>query len=119
VKVLASEEAAQRRFAENNPDGAAHEVPALAALRDLVRSPDGMTAIELDDGQRVFAPAGSSPAEVKRQLAERQSSGTGPNYSASYILRRRPQKYGLKKGLPARYKIPTRGRGPIDGSNGA
>jgi len=29
-----------------------------------------MMAIELDDGRRVFAPAGSSPAEVKRQLAK-------------------------------------------------
>ena len=52
-------------------DGAANEVSALAALRDLVRPPDGMTTIELDDGRRVFAPAGSSPAEVKRQLANR------------------------------------------------
>ena len=51
-------------------DGAANEPPALAALLNLVRSPDGMMAIELDDGRRVFAPAGSSPAEVKRQLAK-------------------------------------------------
>ena len=51
-------------------DGAANEPPALVALRDLVRPPDGMIAIELDDGRRVFAPAGSSPTEVKRQLAK-------------------------------------------------
>jgi len=50
-------------------DGAKNEVPALAALRDPVRPPDGMTAIELYDGRRVFAPAGTNPAEVKRQLA--------------------------------------------------
>ena len=50
-------------------DGATNEVPALAALRDLVRPPDGMIAIELGDGRRVFAPAGTSPTEVKRQLA--------------------------------------------------
>ena len=49
-------------------DGAANEVPALAALRDLVRPPDGMMMIELEDGRRVFAPAGISPAELKRQL---------------------------------------------------
>jgi transposase-like protein len=55
-------------------DGTANEVPALAALRDLVRPPDGMTTIELDDGRRVFAPAGSSPAEVKRQLANREKA---------------------------------------------
>ncbi len=51
-------------------EGAANEPPALAALRNLVRPPDGMMAMELDDGRRVFAPAGSSPAEVKRQLAK-------------------------------------------------
>ena len=39
-------------------------MPALAALRDPVRPPDGMTAIELGDGRCVFAPAGTSPAEV-------------------------------------------------------
>jgi transposase-like protein len=55
-------------------DGATNEVPALAALRDLVRPPDGMTTIELDDGRRVFAPAGSSLAEVKRQLANRKKA---------------------------------------------
>jgi transposase-like protein len=55
-------------------DGAADELPALAALRDLVRPPDGMTAIELDDGRRVFAPAGSSPAAVKRQLAGKEKA---------------------------------------------
>lgn len=54
--------------------GTANEVPALAALRDLVRPPDGMTAVELEDGRRVFAPAGSSPAEVKRQLANKEKA---------------------------------------------
>jgi transposase-like protein len=53
-------------------DDAAKEVPALAALRDLVRAPDGMTAIELEDGRRVFAPTGISLAEVKRQLAGKE-----------------------------------------------
>ena len=55
-------------------DGAKNEVPALAALRDLVRPPDGMTAIELYDGRRVFAPAGTNPAEVKRQLAGKEKA---------------------------------------------
>jgi transposase-like protein len=32
-------------------DGAANEPSALAALRDLVRPPGGMIAIELDDGR--------------------------------------------------------------------
>ncbi|MBZ9742241.1 IS66 family insertion sequence element accessory protein TnpA [Mesorhizobium sp. CO1-1-4] len=47
---------------------------ALAALRDLVRPPDGMIAIELDDGRRVFAPVGSTPAAVKRQLAGKEKA---------------------------------------------
>lgn len=53
-------------------DSAAIEVPALAELRDQVRPPDEMTMIELDDGRRMFAPAGTSPAEVKRQLANKE-----------------------------------------------
>lgn len=55
-------------------DGAANELPALAALRDLVQPPDGMMAIELEDGRRVFAPAGSNPAAVKRQFAKKETS---------------------------------------------
>jgi transposase-like protein len=55
-------------------DDMANAVPALAALRDLVRPPDGMMAIELDDGRRVFAPAGTSLAAVKRQLAGKEKT---------------------------------------------
>lgn len=54
--------------------GATNEVPALTTLRDLVRPPDGMTAVELEDGRRVFAPVGSSLAEVKRQLANKEKA---------------------------------------------
>jgi hypothetical protein len=53
-------------------DGETNDMWALAALRDLMRPPDGMTTIELDDGRRVSAPSGTSPAEVKRQLAAKQ-----------------------------------------------
>jgi transposase-like protein len=55
-------------------DSTAKDMPALAALRDLVKPPDGMMAIDLDDGRRVFAPAGSSAAEVKRQLAAKEKA---------------------------------------------
>ncbi|MGY4173466.1 hypothetical protein [Bradyrhizobium sp. USDA 4529] len=41
-------------------DGAANEVPVLAVLRNLVQPPDGMMALELADGRRVFAPAGNT-----------------------------------------------------------
>ena len=33
-----------------------------------------MIAIELGDGRRVFAPAGSNPAAVKRQLAGKEKA---------------------------------------------
>ncbi|MEZ2329026.1 transposase [Mesorhizobium sp. RCC_202] len=55
-------------------DGAESEPPALAALRNLVRPPDGMVAIELDDGRRVFAPAGTTSAAVKRHLAGKEKA---------------------------------------------
>ena len=55
-------------------EGTANEPSALAVLRDLVRPPDGMIAIELDDGRRVFAPEGSNPAAVKRRLAKGKAS---------------------------------------------
>jgi transposase-like protein len=55
-------------------NGAANEPPALAVVRDLVRPPHGMMAIELDDGRRVFAPEGSNPAAVKRRLAKGETS---------------------------------------------
>ncbi|MGY4400778.1 IS66 family insertion sequence element accessory protein TnpB [Bradyrhizobium sp. USDA 3315] len=45
------------------------ELPALAALPDMVQPPDGMMALELADGRRVFAPAGSTPAVVMPRLA--------------------------------------------------
>jgi hypothetical protein len=55
-------------------NGAANEVPALAVLCDLVRPPDGMTANEMADRRRVFAPADSSPAAVKRQLTKSEKA---------------------------------------------
>ncbi|MDX8496710.1 transposase [Mesorhizobium sp. VK22B] len=55
-------------------DGMADELPALAALRGLVQPPDGMVAIELDDGRRVFAPAGTTAAAVKRQLTAKEKA---------------------------------------------
>jgi hypothetical protein len=42
---------------------------ALAVLRDLVRPPDGMIAIEVGDGQRLFAPASSNAAALRLRLS--------------------------------------------------
>jgi hypothetical protein len=51
------------------------DVPAIIRLRDLVQPPDGMTAIDLDDGRRVFAPAGVDPQAVREHVV---SEGAEP-----------------------------------------
>jgi len=40
----------------------------MLRLRDLVQPPDGMTAVDLPDGRRVFAPAGVDPYAVREQV---------------------------------------------------
>ena len=45
-----------------------------AVLHDLLRPADGMAAVELGDGRRVFAPIGSDPAAVRRHVAEREAT---------------------------------------------
>lgn len=42
-------------------------------LHDLLPIPDGMAAVDLPDGRRVFAPAGSDPEAVRRTVAEREA----------------------------------------------
>jgi Transposase len=43
-------------------------------LHDLLRPADGMTAVELGDGRRVFAPEGSDPETVRRHVADRETA---------------------------------------------
>jgi transposase-like protein len=43
-------------------------------LNDLLQPPDGMTAVELDDGRRVFAPMGSDPDAVRRHVIEHETA---------------------------------------------
>jgi Transposase len=43
-------------------------------LHDLLQPPDGMTAVELADGRRVFAPAGSDPDAVRRHVFEQEAA---------------------------------------------
>ncbi len=51
------------------------EAPADAlVLQDLLSVPDGMAAVELGDGRRVFAPIGVDPGAVRRQVAEREAA---------------------------------------------
>jgi len=42
-------------------------------LHDLLPIPDGMAAVDLPDGRRVFAPAGSDPEAVRRHVAEQEA----------------------------------------------
>lgn len=43
-------------------------------LRDLLPVPDGMAAVNLPDGRRVFAPASVDPDAVRRHVAEREAA---------------------------------------------
>ena len=57
-------------------DGQPAAGPASAAplvMQDLLPVPDGMEAVDLHDGRRVFAPIGSDPEAVRRQVAEREA----------------------------------------------
>lgn len=41
-------------------------------LQDLIPPPEGVSAVELEDGQRVFAPVGSDPHAVREQVARQE-----------------------------------------------
>lgn len=43
-------------------------------LNDLLRAPDGMAAVDLPDGRRVFAPAGADPDAVWRHVVGREAA---------------------------------------------
>ena len=48
--------------------------PTALVLHDLLPAPDGMTAFDLPDGRRVFAPDGSDPEAVRRHVADRETT---------------------------------------------
>jgi hypothetical protein len=58
------------RGAGTRKDGGA----GVLVLRDLLPMPDGMTAIDLPDGRRVFAPADVDPDAVRRHVAGRETA---------------------------------------------
>jgi hypothetical protein len=60
------------RIAETQHGGAHDAGPGLVALQEILPIPSGAIAVELDDGRRVFAPAGSDPEAVRRYVAERE-----------------------------------------------
>ena len=47
---------------------------APLVLHDLLQLPDGMMAVDLDDGRRVFVPIDSEPNAVRRHVAERETT---------------------------------------------
>lgn len=58
---------AQKRRARLAPVVLPEGIPAARALQQLVRPPDGMMAVDLSDGRRVFVPDGSDPDAVRAQ----------------------------------------------------
>ncbi|MHC2332780.1 IS66 family insertion sequence element accessory protein TnpA [Bradyrhizobium sp. USDA 4454] len=52
----------------------ASDGPSLLVLHDLLQPPDGMVAVELADGRRVFAPADADLDVVRRHVAERETA---------------------------------------------
>lgn len=55
----------------SNPKRVAPAAPFL--LHDLLPVPDGMAAVELSDGRRVFAPVGSNPAAVRQFVKDKEA----------------------------------------------
>ncbi|MFC3323578.1 IS66-like element accessory protein TnpA [Mesorhizobium cantuariense] len=64
---------AQKKRAKLAAVAMGDDTAAVRLLQSLVQPPDGMTAIDLPDGRRVFAPAGSDPDAVRQRVA---SEGT-------------------------------------------
>jgi transposase-like protein len=50
----------------------ASAVPLI--LQDLLQPPDGMAAVELNDGRRVFAPIGGDPEVVRQQVLKQEAA---------------------------------------------
>jgi transposase-like protein len=59
---------AQRKGAKLAPVALTDDAPTILRLRDLVQPPNGMTAIDLPGGRRVFAPAGSDRHTVREHV---------------------------------------------------
>ena len=59
---------AQKKRAKLVPVALADDIAAARVLRDLVQPPEGMMAVDLPDGRRVFATAGSDPNAVRARV---------------------------------------------------
>ena len=60
----------QKKRAKLAPVVLPDDTPATLALQKLVRPPDGMIAVDLPDGRRMFVPEGSDPAAVRAQIGD-------------------------------------------------
>lgn len=61
------------RIAEERPGRKQGAGPEAVVMSNLLPVPEGMVAVDLPDGRRVFAPAGSDPETVRRHVAEREA----------------------------------------------
>lgn len=57
------------RMADAQHEGRSRDSAPPAMLHDLLPVPDGMVAVDLPDGRRVFAPADADPEQVRAQVA--------------------------------------------------
>lgn len=64
---------AQKKRAHLAPVANADEPASIAVLHDLLQPPDGMTAVELADGRRVFATEGSDPDAVRAHVEAQEA----------------------------------------------
>jgi transposase-like protein len=62
------------RLADEQHRGTPDAGPQLVVLQDMLPIPPGAIAVELADGRRVFAPAGSDPEAVRQYVAEREEN---------------------------------------------
>jgi transposase-like protein len=62
------------RIADEQRRGTDDASAEVVVLQEMLPFPPGAIAVELADGRRVFAPAGSDPEAVRRYVAEREEN---------------------------------------------
>jgi transposase-like protein len=62
------------RIADEQRRGTDDASAEVVVLQEMLPIPPGAIAVELADGRRVFAPAGSDPEAVRRYVAEREEN---------------------------------------------
>ncbi|WP_316228320.1 transposase [Bradyrhizobium sp. SZCCHNR1039] len=65
---------ARAKLARVEVANTASDGPLPLVLHDLLQPPDGMVAVELADGRRVFAPADADLEAVRRHVAARKTA---------------------------------------------